>query len=101
MEYPYLEDSKFIKRWAKSRESSKEKFIRYDLYCCIVFNFLESVSRFYRYDIAKIVNFVDIKEMLEAHREWWKSPPGNADANQIGYSKEFRRMLKQMQIAKK
>jgi hypothetical protein len=89
IQYPYLEDRKFILEWGNNKDSSDDKFLRYDSYCIIVFNYLERLSAFYNYKTKKIERNVHISEIIKLHSEWWKSPTGDNE-NIEGYSKKFR-----------
>lgn len=93
IEYPYLESEQFITRWKRHKNSSKDEYLRYDVYCCIVFNFLARVSLHFKYDLDKIKKFIYIEEIVLQHREWWSSPPGAESGNSDGYSKEFQSIV--------
>jgi len=40
IEYPYLEDDKYCEKWS-SKDKSTVITMRYENYCCFVFNLLE------------------------------------------------------------
>ncbi len=89
IQYPYLEDFNFICTWTKNRNSSDDKYLRYDTYCIYNFNFLDRLCKYYRYNRKKIEHFVHVKEIIRTHASWWIHPKNEFD-NIEGYSKEFR-----------
>lgn len=92
IEYPYLEDKHFTKQWNKYRGSQDEKYLRYDNYCNIVYNFLHSVCEHYKYDKTKIENYIDIKNWMRTHQDNWKNPVDTFE-NVDGYDEKFRNFI--------
>src|SRR5271157_3384503 len=45
IEYPYLEDDNFCASW-KEMDKTTERAMRYDNYCCLVFNLMERLWQF-------------------------------------------------------
>lgn len=88
IEYPYLEDRAFIESWDQNRHVKDEKFLRYEIYTTLLFNYLSRLSLHFNYDSEKIENVIDIKTWVREHREYWKNPP-NQFENIDGYGKEF------------
>jgi hypothetical protein len=93
IEYPYLEDSSFISKWPSFRDSSEERYLRYNSYCIYTFNFLQSVCSYYDYDKNKIEDFVNVDEIIQTHETWWKNPPSGEDPNTKGYDEKFDRFV--------
>jgi hypothetical protein len=97
IQYPYLEDEIFIEGWNKWKEEREkevkteedEKYLRYESYCISNFNFLERLSKHFKFKKIKIENFVQFKEIVRTHADWWNNPTG-VYSNVEGYSKEFR-----------
>lgn len=89
IEYPYLENRTFIERWAENRNSTDEALMRYDSYCIFVFNFLDRLCRYYKFDRAKIEEYLFIEEIIVSHKEWWNNPDRSFN-NQNGYSETFK-----------
>lgn len=89
--YPYVEDIEFTHNY-KSKEFEKDMVLRYDVFCVIVFNFLEKVSKFYNYDKNKIENYIHIKEIVYIHKNWWIDTNNFLD-NFQGYNKIFRELI--------
>lgn len=40
IQYPYLESNVFADTWTTNKDSQDEKYLRYDNYCNLVFNYL-------------------------------------------------------------
>ena len=97
IEHPYLEYKEFCCNWRAStvNEANFEKYIRYDNYAVLVFNHLEEVCRFYKFNENEIKNnHVDIKNWLRLHKEIWLNPLGGQYENTDGYSEKFREFVK-------
>lgn len=88
MQYPYLEDNAFCDSWFSNRHSQDEKYQRYDNYCCIVFNLIEQMWKFYNGDNDKIKNMLTVSELAKRHKGWWKFP-SDLGENIYGYDYEF------------
>lgn len=93
LQYPCLEDARFIADWAAHRDSADENFLRYSNYACIVFNFLESVARHFNYERQKIEDYIHFAEMAQTHRAWWDHPAEEV-ANIQGYPVKFRNLVR-------
>lgn len=85
IEYPYFEDDDFCDKYPIYKD---EKTLRYDSYCCIVFNLLEKIWKHFGGKKDKIEEFFGIKEMVIRHSKWWLSEV-NRKENLSGYSKKF------------
>ena len=92
IQYPYLEDKSFTKQWSKHKDDQDEKYLRYDNYCNIVFNFLHSVCENYEYDREKVENYIDIKNWMRTHEDNWRNPVENYE-NVDGYDEQFRKFI--------
>lgn len=90
--YPYLEHPSITKTWNEHRGSDDEKYMRYDQFCNLLFNFL---SRLYDYcgkNKEKVEGFVDVKTWVRLHRQNWENPT-DENENVDGYSEEFRNFI--------
>ena len=94
--YPYLEDDEFCNSWAKQKKQIDEKYMRYENYCCIVFNLLEQIYKLYNGNIEKINNLIYVEELAKRHKAWWNNPVG-ARENIEGYMPPFREFIKKFQ----
>ena len=83
--YPYLESDAFCAAWNDADKKDKE-VMRYDNYCCLVFNLLETMWKFYNGNTKKMEDFFYAREMIVRHKQWWNSQQENTD----GYKVEFR-----------
>ena len=91
IEYPYLEDESFRESWSPNKVVD-EKYLRYELYCVLVFNYMERISKFYKYNLSKINNHIDMKSWFRDHSKCWLNPTDKYE-NVEGYSKEFRNLV--------
>ena len=83
MTYPYLEDDAFCDQWPHIEDD--EKRMRYDNYCCHVFNTLEHVWLHTDGDRAEMKRLIYPDEIIVRHRKWWQ---GDKE-NQSGYEEGF------------
>ena len=87
VEYPYLEHLPFTSQWQK-RKKTDERYQRYDLYCNLIFNYLESLSDYLDYDAQKIEKEINIRDWLRLHKECWKNP-STPHENRDSYPAQF------------
>ena len=92
IEYPYLESKEFTSKWNQFRLSDKEEYLRYDMYCNLIFNFLNDVWQKCENDKQKVEDFVDIKSWIRLHKNNWLNPV-EENENIDGYSLEFRNFI--------
>ena len=83
IQYPRLEDDGYCKSWTPERDSEDD--LRYENYCCLVFNLLEDMWRHFRGKARKIEAFFGVREMVQRHQAWWCSPE-NGPAIAGGYT---------------
>ena len=89
IQYPELESQSFIDKWLEMKEKNDASYMRYDIYCNLLFNFLSELYDFYNGDRAKIENFCDIKTWIRMHQLNWKYPI-DPNENIDGYTQKFR-----------
>lgn len=92
IQYPYLENPAFTTTWNENKNSIDDKYLRYDNYCNLVFNYMERLCKYYNFNESKIQNHINIKDWIRVHRQCWINPSipyENAD----GYSKELKKLL--------
>lgn len=94
IEYPYLESSAFTASWYLNRNSQDEKYLRYDNYCNLVFNFLERYCKHFFFRKSRIERGLDIKNWIRVHKSCWQYPSTPFE-NTDGYSKRFRDFIDQ------
>jgi len=83
--YPNLENDAFCANWNVADKTDKE-VMRYDNYCCLVFNLLETMWKYYRGNTGQIEDFFNAREEIIRHNQWWKSQHENTK----GYRDAFR-----------
>lgn len=88
VQYPYLESEKFTKSWINNLDNDDEKYLRYEVYCVLLFNFLCRISDYYDFDKKKIENYIAIKDWVRLHESYWKNPSSSYE-NVDSYDKEF------------
>lgn len=87
IQYPELEDEVFIGKYPGD-ESNRKEYLRYESYCILIFNLLEQVVEFYKFQTEFIEKFVFVDEWVNLHKQWWQD-----EKNQQGYSKEFIQLI--------
>lgn len=87
IQYPILEDDDFCAKWPPKAPPA-ETDMRYDNYCCLVFNLVERLWRHFKGNAQKINDFFGATEMICRHRKWWLDSK-NRTPNYGGYPLEF------------
>ena len=90
LQYPFVDDSSFIARWNKNKNSISDSSYRYQTYCEYVFNYLQDVCEYYKYEKDKIRKFVDIRDLILLHKGWWSLPEQNESET---YPKKFKEFI--------
>lgn len=92
IEYPYLEDKNFCYALPDRENDFTEEYLRYENYCCMVFNFLEQAWVHHNEDENKLKEFVGYEEMINLHSKWWLSLR-ESHHNFHGYKGKFRNFV--------
>lgn len=92
LQYPYMEDRNFTSKWNESKGNGDERYLRYDNYCNILYNYLHSVCEHFNYDKKEIENYIDIKNWIRMHKQNWENPTELYE-NVDGYDVKFRRLI--------
>ncbi len=92
IQYPYLESQTFADTWTANKNSQDEKYLRYDNYCTLIFNFLSRLCEHYKFDTTKIEQHLNVKDWIRLHRQCWENPSTPFE-NADGYSKEFKNFI--------
>lgn len=93
IEYPQLESDEIVKSWKEKSESKEEIYIRYDLYCTLIFNLGERVSVFFNFDDEEINKFINFRDWINYHKDYWIysiSP----DEDKNSYKKKYIDLIK-------
>jgi hypothetical protein len=92
IQYPYLENPGFTATWNDNKNSTDEKYLRYDNYCNLVFNYMERLCKYYNYNERKIQNHINIKDWIRVHKQCWTNPLTPYE-NADGYTKELKKLF--------
>jgi len=95
IQYPYLENPAFCDAWKENKDSEDERYIRYDHYCSLVFNYLERLCKYHRFNISKIEKQLNVKAWIRRHKYSWQYPKGDPNENIDSYDKRFVNIIKQ------
>jgi len=88
IQYPYLENESFTKTWKSDFDNNDERYLRYDVYCTLLFNFLCRIASHYGYNKSKIEKYIAIKDWIRIHGKYWTDPTSSYE-NVDSYDKEF------------
>lgn len=92
LQYPHLENPNFIKTWNDNKNSEKDEYLRYDIYCHLLFNFFSRLAAYYKYDKKKIDNYIAAKEWIRSHKDYWLNPVDSFE-NVDSYDKKFKQLI--------
>ena len=92
VQYPYLESKEFADQWTSKYDREDEKFLRYEVYCTLVFNFLSRLSAFYKFEEKKIENHLAAKSWARLHEKYW-TDPSEAYENVDSYDDPFVKLI--------
>lgn len=90
--YPRFEYAPFTGDWNNKRGKDDEEYLRYDIYCNMIYNFLHHVYDYYGSDKNKIEGYVDVKSWIRLHRQNWLNPVDDNE-NIDGYDEPFRKFI--------
>ena len=88
VQYPYLENEHFTSSWKSDFDKNDDRYLRYEVYCTLLFNFLCRIATHYKYNKKKIENYIAIKDWVRLHEAYWQSPTSSYE-NIDSYDKEF------------
>ena len=66
-------------------DEKSDRAMRYDNYCCLVFNTIERIWKHCKGNENRIEEFLSSKEMINRHKAWWRSEK----ENNAGYGYAF------------
>lgn len=92
IEYPYLESRPFTENWKQFMHSDDEKYLRYDMFCNLIYNYLSQLFDYCNGDKKKVEEFVDVKSWIRLHKYNWQNPV-DPNENIDAYTEEFRRFI--------
>lgn len=89
IQYPYLENKAFADSWDVNKYSQDEKYLRYDNYCNLIFNYLERLCIYYKFEKRKIETHLNVRDWIRVHKQCWLNPSTPFE-NTDSYSSEFK-----------
>lgn len=92
VQYPCFEYAPFTNDWINHRGKDDETYLRYDIYCNMIYNFIHHVYEYYGGDKKKIENYVDVKSWIRMHKQNWQNPT-DENENIDGYDEPFRQFI--------
>lgn len=92
IEYPYLESRPFTEKWVQFMHDNDEKYLRYDMFCNLIYNYLSQLFDYCNGDKKKVEEFVDVKSWIRLHKYNWQNPV-DPNENIDAYTEEFRRFI--------
>jgi hypothetical protein len=92
IQYPYLESKPFTSKWVENMNLNDERYLRYDMFCNLIFNYLSHVYNYFGKDKKQIEDFVDIKSWIRLHKYCWQKPV-DENENIDAYDDDFRRFI--------
>lgn len=94
VQYPYLESPSFARTWIANKDSEDEKYLRYENYCTLIFNYLERLCKFYGYNKTKIEKHMNVKGWIRIHKDCWDNPSLEYE-NSDGYEAKFKSLIQE------
>lgn len=97
---PFLEDENSTNQWNQMKvnykngnleQHDKEKFLKYDVYTEMLFNFIERSFCVYKNE-KNLLNYVDFKSWVRTHQQCWKNPL-QEHSNREVYGKDIYYMV--------
>lgn len=92
IQYPYLESRAFTSTWTSNKDSEDERYLRYENYCTLIFNYLERLCKFYKYNTTKIESHLNVKDWIRVHEQCWQSPSDPYE-NKDSYEEKFKKVI--------
>lgn len=99
IEYPFLESEQFCSQWPNSDRCEDDR-MRYENYCCHVFNLLQHCWEFSKGDHAKMKHILYPDELIWAHRAWWRRDDVNQDAYPVAFRQYVAERIRTMEKEK-
>lgn len=91
IQYPYLENPNFCSTWNENKDLDEDEYLRYEMYCSLIFNYLERLCKYYNFNEKKINNHLNIEGWIMVHKDCWNNPtiPKEND----GYDKRLKKII--------
>jgi len=92
IQYPYLENPAFTSTWNNKKSSNEEEYLRYDIYCTLLFNYLSRIAKYKKYNKNKIEKYIAIKDWVRLHKDYWLYPTCPYE-NSDSYDDSFKELI--------
>lgn len=92
IQYPHFEYTPFTSDWPNHRGEDNEIYLRYDIYCNMIYNFLHHTFEYYSGKKESIEAYIDVKTWIRVHKQNWQHPVDDNE-NIDGYDEEFRQFI--------
>jgi hypothetical protein len=101
--YPYLDNLSFCESWDRATvlsgslsEADLEKYLRYSVFCNLLFNHLSRLADFCKYDLDCIQkNHVNMRAWVRQHQKNWSQPLNDPNENIDSYDPRFVALINQ------
>lgn len=89
--YPYLDSKIFCDSWnPETIDLTDERYLRYSVYCNLVFNYFARLSDFCEFELECIEKeHLAMTDWVRMHKKFWLSPLNNPNENIDSYSPKF------------
>jgi len=87
IEHPYFDDTNFINSWNPELKND-EKYLRYSVFCNIVFNYLYDLYRWKKTDKNKLENYISVRRWVKAYEKYWRNKVVEFEKQGV-YEKKF------------
>lgn len=85
MQFPFLENKKFIDGWIDFKKKynsgdvnydneETQKYLQYEQYCEMIFNFVSDIYTLNNKKESSLSDSVALKPWVRAHKYWWGNP---------------------------
>lgn len=91
IQYPYLENPSFCSSWNENKDLDKDEYLRYEMYCNLIFNYLERLCKYHKFNRKKINNHLDIKGWIMIHKDCWLNPTISNEND--GYDTRLKKLI--------
>ncbi len=95
--YPYLDSKEFCDSWNIEKcDKTDEKYLRYSVYCNLVFNYMARLAAFCNYDLDCIQKeYLAMTDWVRMHKRFWLEPLNDPNENIDSYSPKFVALINQ------
>ena len=93
MQYALMENDAFCTAWNENDTSADA--MRYENYCCFVYNLLQGIWEFCRGNENNIQSMLDCQDLIWRHSTWWRQKE-----HQTGYPDKFVDYVREVAVRK-